>query len=296
MDQTLEPRLRTALEQARREAARRGHDRVATRHLLLGILNSGEGLASVILAGLGVEPDELRPRVERSLPRNRRPTDPAALPYSTNAARALSRAELEAHEMGEPAVRTEHLLLGLLAGNGGLARMLRRLGVTRSRAVAELHRLLGVPDPAGAVIAIDSSGSTPVYQQIIDQVRTAVALGRLAPDDRLPTVRQLSADLGVAPGTVARAYQELEQLGSVVTDGSKGTRIAPPRPLELSSHARSARLVSLLRPVAVAAAYLGASPEEIRAALDLTIHMIYPLEPSMTAAAAGSPQTGPSYD
>ncbi|HET8649714.1 MAG TPA: Clp protease N-terminal domain-containing protein, partial [Gemmatimonadales bacterium] len=251
-------RLRAALEQARLEAARRGHDRIATRHLLLGMLTAEEGLAVVLLAGLGVDCDELRTRVERSLPRSRRATDPGALPYSANAARALERAELEAAELGGPAVRTEHLLLALLAGGGGLARMLRRLGITRTRALAELHRLLGVPDPADAAIAIDDSDATPVYQQIIDQVRTAVALGRLAPDDRLPTVRQLAADLGVAPGTVARAYQELEQLGCVVTDGSKGTRIAPARPVELSSYARSARLVSLMRPIVVTASHLGA--------------------------------------
>ncbi|HET8650548.1 MAG TPA: GntR family transcriptional regulator, partial [Gemmatimonadales bacterium] len=163
-------------------------------------------------------------------------------------------------------------------------------------ALAELHRLLGVPDPADAAIAIDDSDATPVYQQIIDQVRTAVALGRLAPDDRLPTVRQLAADLGVAPGTVARAYQELEQLGCVVTDGSKGTRIAPARPVELSSYARSARLVSLMRPIVVTASHLGASPDEIRAALDLAVQMIYPAEPLAPLAAAGSPQTGSRYD
>lgn len=72
---------------------------------------------------------------------------------------------------------------------------------------------------------IDSNSGVPFYRQIIDQVQFALADGRLACGDRLPTVRQLAVDLKVNPNTVARAYQELEIRGVVNTQMGTGTFI-----------------------------------------------------------------------
>lgn len=66
----------------------------------------------------------------------------------------------------------------------------------------------------------------PAYLQILEQLRGAIAGGALGPDDLLPTVRQLAGDLNVAPNTVARAYQELQEEGWLVGDGRRGTRVA----------------------------------------------------------------------
>ncbi|MDF2051259.1 GntR family transcriptional regulator, partial [Arthrobacter sp. Cr_A7] len=57
-----------------------------------------------------------------------------------------------------------------------------------------------------AGIIIDLRSATPPYEQIRSQISSLVAVGDLAPGSRLPTVRSLAADLGVAVGTVARAY------------------------------------------------------------------------------------------
>jgi GntR family transcriptional regulator len=65
----------------------------------------------------------------------------------------------------------------------------------------------------------------PIYRQIIDQVKSAIATGTLDPGDRLPTVRQLSVDLSVNPNTVSRAYNELELTGLVETHMGSGTFI-----------------------------------------------------------------------
>jgi len=73
------------------------------------------------------------------------------------------------------------------------------------------------------VIRIDLSDRTPPYQQIRAAVLAALATGELRPGDRLPTVRQLAGDLGVAPGTVQRAYAELEEDGAVESKGRRGT-------------------------------------------------------------------------
>jgi GntR family transcriptional regulator len=59
---------------------------------------------------------------------------------------------------------------------------------------------------------VDPSSGLPVYLQIVDQVRRAVAIGVLKPDEQLPSVKQLSSDLVVNPATVSRALRELEHL------------------------------------------------------------------------------------
>ena len=73
------------------------------------------------------------------------------------------------------------------------------------------------------MIRIDLSDRTPPYQQIRAAVLAALATGDLRPGDRLPTVRQLAGDLGVAPGTVQRAYAELEEDGALESRGRRGT-------------------------------------------------------------------------
>jgi len=73
---------------------------------------------------------------------------------------------------------------------------------------------------------IDSASGRPVYQQIIDQVKRDIALGRLLRDEKLPTVRQLAAQLAINPNTIAKAYRQLEQEGIIVTKPGSGTFVA----------------------------------------------------------------------
>jgi GntR family transcriptional regulator len=73
---------------------------------------------------------------------------------------------------------------------------------------------------------IDNASERAVYLQIIDQVKRDVALGRLAKEERLPTVRQLSQQLTINPNTIAKAYRQLEQEGIIVTRSGAGAFIA----------------------------------------------------------------------
>jgi GntR family transcriptional regulator len=73
---------------------------------------------------------------------------------------------------------------------------------------------------------LDLHSGMPVYRQIVDQVRGAVASGALAAGDQLPTVRQLAVDLEVNPNTVVRAYRELEYDGLLETHQGTGTFIS----------------------------------------------------------------------
>jgi GntR family transcriptional regulator len=83
-------------------------------------------------------------------------------------------------------------------------------------------------------ITVDVGSPTPPYEQIRSQIAAHVAGGLLTPGDRLPTMRALAADLGVATGTVARAYGELEAAGLVASRRRTGTVVtgAAPGPAE----------------------------------------------------------------
>ncbi len=76
------------------------------------------------------------------------------------------------------------------------------------------------------VLRVDHASPVPPYEQLRTQIAAMVAAGALTPGERLPAIRQLAADLGIAPGTVARAYRELEHGGLVVSRRPHGTTVA----------------------------------------------------------------------
>ena len=75
-------------------------------------------------------------------------------------------------------------------------------------------------------ILIDNASGRPVYQQIMDQIKRDIALGRLIKDEKLPTVRQLARQLAINPNTIAKAYRQLEQEGIIVTKPGAGAFVA----------------------------------------------------------------------
>jgi DNA-binding transcriptional regulator YhcF (GntR family) len=94
------------------------------------------------------------------------------------------------------------------------------------------------------ILEIDPRSAMPPYEQLRQQVTALVIGGALATGDRLPAIRQLANDLGLAGGTVARAYRELESDGVVTTHGRHGTVVAgpphePPPAADLLAAARS---------------------------------------------------------
>jgi DNA-binding transcriptional regulator YhcF (GntR family) len=76
------------------------------------------------------------------------------------------------------------------------------------------------------MLSIDPKSATPPFEQLRVQLREQVTTGELAAGTRLPTVRRLAEDLGIAPNTVARAYRELEADGFIETRGRNGTIVS----------------------------------------------------------------------
>jgi len=73
---------------------------------------------------------------------------------------------------------------------------------------------------------IDNASDRPVYQQIMDQIKRDIALGRLIKNEKLPTVRQLAGQITINPNTIAKAYRQLEQEGIIVTKAGAGAFVA----------------------------------------------------------------------
>lgn len=76
------------------------------------------------------------------------------------------------------------------------------------------------------LIQIDPSEERAIYVQIMDEIKRAMVLGTVVPDDPLPSVRQLASDLKVNPNTVKQAYRELEREGRIYTERGRGTFVA----------------------------------------------------------------------
>lgn len=109
---------------------------------------------------------------------------------------------------------------------------------------------------------INTASRTPIYQQLAQQIREAIARGELQPEAALPSVRQLSRELVVNPNTVARAYTELEREGLLVSRPGRGFYVAQPRN-DLTRAARDRRLTEQLDRWLTEAVHLGYSAEEV---------------------------------
>ncbi len=105
-------------------------------------------------------------------------------------------------------------------------------------------------DDAIVKFRIDPGSKTPASEQVRSQVATAIAKGKLLPGDRLPAVRELALELGLAPNTVAKAYRGLGAAELVEGRGRSGTFVRPaPRrqgeeavaQLDEAAHAYAAR-------------------------------------------------------
>ena len=76
------------------------------------------------------------------------------------------------------------------------------------------------------MFALNPTSGVAIYRQIVDQTRRLVAVGKLAPGDKLPSVRAIATDLGVNPMTVSKAYSMLDQAGIVVRRPGIGMVVA----------------------------------------------------------------------
>jgi DNA-binding transcriptional regulator YhcF (GntR family) len=115
------------------------------------------------------------------------------------------------------------------------------------------------------IIEVDPASPVPPYEQLRGQIATMIESGMLSSGHRLPSVRQLASDLGLANGTVARAYRELEAAELVATAGRNGTVVAADA--TITTAARTSRLRDAADAFVRLTRQLGAADQETHAAL-----------------------------
>ena len=119
------------------------------------------------------------------------------------------------------------------------------------------------------MFAINYRDSRPIYEQIMDELRKMIISGVFAPDEKLPSVRELAQQLAINPNTIQRAYRELEAEGCVYSAPAKGTFAASPNALR---EEKKASLMLRLRETASALRALGVTEEELRRGLEEDSH------------------------
>ena len=122
-------------------------------------------------------------------------------------------------------------------------------------------------------ISIDPASGLPIYVQIVNQIKTGIAMGRLLPEDPLPSVRQLAVELSVNPNTVARAYLDLEYEGVIYKRQGAGTFVSG-QGVEMSKNERRKVLSELIEKALVEGVNLGLQEEELRETFERVLEKI----------------------
>jgi ATP-dependent Clp protease ATP-binding subunit ClpC len=184
-------RVRKVLQMAREEAARLHHEYVGTEHILLGLIREGEGVAAAVLTNLNVDLDEIQQKIEETVKKGKAPAPEGPdLPYTSRAKKVLELAMSEARELNHSYVGTEHLLLGLLREEKGIAaQVLADAGVNLEQARAETLRLLGsdMPPagkgapPGGAAPRSEKKSKTPALDHFCRDLTSLAGEGQLDP-------------------------------------------------------------------------------------------------------------------
>jgi GntR family transcriptional regulator len=130
-----------------------------------------------------------------------------------------------------------------------------------------------------AILVVDPRSGVPIYLQIVEQVKRAVAVGALALGEQLPTVKALALDLTVNPNTVARAYRDLERDGVIETSPGRGSFVRADRAPAVARDAVAETTARALGDAVREAKAVGLERGELRALFDDALHRWYPEEP-----------------
>lgn len=154
-------RLRRVLAMAREESARLQHEYVGTEHLLLALIREGQSVATSVLQQLGVDLRKIARSIE-DIQREGSGRAPTDLPYTSRAKKVLELAMEEARDLAHSYVGCEHLLLGLIREEKGIAaQALAQGGATLAAVRAETLRVLGPDAPSSESPSLGHRGTAP---------------------------------------------------------------------------------------------------------------------------------------
>ncbi|MCL4866178.1 MAG: ATP-dependent Clp protease ATP-binding subunit, partial [Gemmatimonadales bacterium] len=211
-------RVRKVLQMAREEAARLHHEYVGTEHILLGLIREGEGVAAAVLQHLSVDLDDIQQKIEETVKKGKAAAAPGPdLPYTSRAKKVLELAMTEARELNHSYVGTEHLLLGLLREEKGIAaQVLTDAGVSLEQSRAETLRLLGSDLPQATGVA--SSAPAPAAAPKSEKKSKTPALDHFCRD-----LTQLAAEGELDP-TIGRE-KEIQRVMEILARRTKNNPV-----------------------------------------------------------------------
>jgi len=252
MNYNFTDRVRKVLAMAREEAIRLQHDYVGTEHILLGLIREGEGVAAAVLTNLDGDLEQIHERVEESVRKGKATIALGELPYTSRAKKVLEFAMAEAREFNHSYVGTEHLLLGLLREEKGIAaQVLNSLGVSLEEARGETLKVLGSDvspsEPAGiggggsgaSVGKGDKKSKTPALDHFCRDLTELARQDKLDPTigrtDEIERVVEilcrrkknnpvLIGEPGVGKTAIVEGLAQLISLGEI-TEALKGYRV-----------------------------------------------------------------------
>lgn len=181
-DNRFTERTKRVLFIAREESRRLQHDYIGTEHILLAILREGEGVAVAVLLSLGLSTEQIRRKVEELMPKGGETILMGELPFNLSARRAMELAVEEARNLQHNYVGTEHLLLGLMDDQEGIAsRALMSLGLSMEMIRSEIMRLLSSEPGSSAPPQQDSQSKTPALDYFCRDLTHLAKDGKLDP-------------------------------------------------------------------------------------------------------------------
>jgi GntR family transcriptional regulator len=127
-----------------------------------------------------------------------------------------------------------------------------------------------------AFLSVDPHGGAPLYVQLAEQIKRAIAVGALAPGERLPTVKGLAHDLKLNANTVARVYRDLEREGVIATAAGRGSFVREDGALGDARRVAHDVATTALDGAVREARALGLTLRELRAIVDASVKQRYP--------------------
>src|SRR3954465_16004194 len=216
-------RVRKVLTMAREEAARLHHEYVGTEHILLGLIREGEGVAAAVLTNLNVDLEDIQQKIEETVKKGKAgQASGPDLPYTSRAKKVLELAMSEARELNHRYVGTEHLLLGLLREEKGIAaQVLTDAGVNLDAARAETLRILGpeMPQQGGTPAPSATAGPPAAPAPAKGEKKSKTP----ALDHFCRELTQLAAE-GQPDPTIGRA-KEIQRVMEVLTRRKKNNPV-----------------------------------------------------------------------
>jgi len=209
-------RARKVLGLARQEAQKFNHEYIGTEHILLGLILEGSGVAANVLRNMEIDLRKIRLEIEKLVQQGpQMVTAPGKLPFTPRAKRVIDLAKAEAQELGHEHIGTEHLLLGLLKENEGIAaQVLMNLGVRLEEVREEVLELLG-QDTGGTS---GSGGTREIGRKSSDEKSKTPALDAFGRD-----LTELAREGKLDP--VIGRFEEIERVIQVLCRRTKNNPV-----------------------------------------------------------------------